>query len=120
MDICPNCRGGWFDGQELAEVLSCALDELDISGDAERTSCVCPKCFVPLARVDYPETDVEVDVCDQCGGIWLDSGEFKAINRQRAAFQDRMKFYEDHPQPENLKEAVVQFIDRMVVKYAGV
>lgn len=120
MDICPDCKGGWFDGQELAAVLSCALEELDVPSDAEHTSCVCPKCFVPLARLDYPETSVEVDVCDRCGGIWLDSGEFKAINRQRAEHQDRLKFEEEQPAPRTLKEAVVLFVERIAVRYGDV
>ena len=120
MDVCPDCRGGWFDGRELPAVLSCAVDDLSIPSDAERTSSVCPKCFVPLARIDYPDTSVEVDVCDQCSGIWLDRGEFKAINLQRAAFQDRLKFYESQPSPKSLKEAVIQFIDRIAVKYGEV
>lgn len=120
IDICPDCRGGWFDGQELAAVLSCALSELDVSANAERTSFVCPKCFIPLARIDYPETSVEVDVCDRCGGIWLDRGEFRAINRQRAEFQDRLKFHDEQPAPKNLKEAVILFVDRLVIRYADI
>ncbi len=120
MDICPDCKGGWFDGEELATVLSCALDDLDIPDDAEHTSCVCPKCFIPLARIDYPETSVEVDVCNDCGGIWLDRGEFKEINHQRAEFQDRLKFYDEFPRPRTLKQAVVRFIDRMVVRFADI
>lgn len=120
MDICPDCKGGWFDGNELAAVLSCALDDLDIPEGAEHTNYICPKCFVPLARIDYPETSVEVDVCADCGGIWLDSGEFEEINHQRAEFQDRLKFYDEFPRPKTLKQAVVRFIDRMVVRYADV
>ena len=83
MDVCPQCRGGWFDRSELDDVLSCAVDTLDLPDEPERTSCVCPRCFVPLAVVDYPETSVEVDVCEQCHGVWLDRGEFRAINVQR-------------------------------------
>jgi len=64
----------------------------EVPGDADRTSCVRPKCFVHLARIDCPKTTVEVIIYDRCGGIRLDSGEFKSINRQRAEFQDRLKF----------------------------
>ncbi len=34
---------------------------------------VCPKCNDVLNR--KPVHKVEVDTCDQCGGIWLDRGE---------------------------------------------
>ncbi len=120
MDVCPDCRGGWFDGEELAAVLACAVDDLEVSDEAERTNCVCPRCFIPLARTDYPETSVEVDVCDRCGGIWLDRGEFRAINVQRAEFQDRLKFHDEQPPPKTLKQAVILFVDRMVIRYADI
>ena len=85
--------------------------------NAVHTSRVCPKCFVLLAQIDYPETTVEVDACEKCAGIWLDRGEFRAINRERAEFQDRLKFYAQHPKPKSLREAAVQFVDRMLVKF---
>lgn len=37
----------------------------------------CPKCEVPLAQVYLRE--VPIEQCDQCEGIWLDSGEFELI-----------------------------------------
>jgi Zn-finger nucleic acid-binding protein len=37
----------------------------------------CPKCNGELqARTS---DDVEIDVCQRCGGIWLDSGELEKI-----------------------------------------
>ena len=119
MDVCPKCLGGWFDQSELDNVLSCAVDDLEMPDDPERTSCVCPKCFVPLARIDYPETTVEVDVCEKCGGLWLDRGEFREINIQRAEFQDRLKFHDQY-KPTTLRAAIVQFVDRILVKYVDI
>ena len=48
---------------------SCPVNDLAIPSDSERASRVCPKCFAPLTRIDYPDTSVEVGVCDQCSGI---------------------------------------------------
>jgi Zn-finger nucleic acid-binding protein len=39
--------------------------------------CVCPKCDVALFLVHL--RDIEVDYCEQCRGIWLDTGELEAL-----------------------------------------
>ncbi len=33
----------------------------------------CPRCFLPLKSARYSE--VEMDLCGECGGVWLDGGE---------------------------------------------
>lgn len=111
IDICPKCRGAWFDAKELAAVLSVAVDKLRAPADAEKTSCICPRCGIPLSAIHYPETKIEVDVCDDCSGIWLDRGEFKGLNLARAQYQDKSKFEEP---PQNLKEAATRFLNRVV------
>lgn len=43
----------------------------------------CPKCEVPLAQVYLRE--VPIEQCEQCSGLWLDSGEFELIaERERS------------------------------------
>lgn len=37
----------------------------------------CPRCQLPLRTVDYE--GVEVDMCDNCWGFWLDTGELEEI-----------------------------------------
>ncbi|MDB4614678.1 zf-TFIIB domain-containing protein, partial [bacterium] len=110
---CPTCRGGWFDSRELARVLSVAVEKLEPPADATKTSCVCPKCFVPLCRLPYPETKIEVDICEDCHGIWLDKGEFRDLNTQRAAHQDPDKFKEP---PKSFNEAAFRFVDKILTK----
>lgn len=44
---------------------------------------VCPKCDVPLFLARFRE--VEVDVCPQCRGLWLDAGELEELLRQTGA-----------------------------------
>ncbi|HEU5115194.1 MAG TPA: zf-TFIIB domain-containing protein, partial [Isosphaeraceae bacterium] len=46
----------------------------EFSGDLRMD---CPRCHLMLRRTDYE--GVEVDMCDNCWGIWLDSGEMGAI-----------------------------------------
>ncbi|MCA9983698.1 MAG: zf-TFIIB domain-containing protein [Anaerolineales bacterium] len=45
----------------------------------------CPKCETKLNPQQVG--DVELDVCANCGGIWLDLGELKALLRQSEQFQ---------------------------------
>ena len=116
IDVCPSCRGGWFDRRELATVLSVAVEGLSAPSDATKTSRICPNCGVPLSLINYPETSIEVDVCEECSGVWLDRGEFRGINKARAEHQDPLKFAEPTQEPENLKQAVVQFVDRILIR----
>ena len=118
IDVCPRCRGGWFDARELAAVLSVAVDKLRAPSDAPRTSRICPQCGVPLAQIHYPETEIQVDVCEDCAGVWLDRGEFRGINKARGKFQDKLKFADPTPEPKSLKQAVVLFIDRILIRIA--
>ena len=41
----------------------------------------CPTCQVPLRAIDYE--GIRIDSCNDCGGTWLDAGEFKQIIRAR-------------------------------------
>ena len=37
----------------------------------------CPRCKLMLRATDYE--GIEVDVCDNCWGMWLDTGELKRV-----------------------------------------
>ena len=55
----------------------------------------CPRCDMPL--VVSQRQSVEIDVCPQCRGVWLDRGEMdKIINRYDAydAEEERFNFEE--------------------------
>ena len=48
----------------------------------------CPRCNFPLRKVDYE--GVETDMCDQCWGFWLDSGELEQVlDRKKFVFTER-------------------------------
>lgn len=115
IDICPSCRGGWFDAQELATVLTVAVNQLKPAPDAPTTPYECPKCDISLHQIQYPETRIEVDVCNRCYGIWLDRGEFQRLNYERAKYQDKRKFPE--AAPANMKEAATRFFNRVIDRF---
>lgn len=88
LDIClDGCGGIFFDNREL--------DKLDQSGDgiaeilyainnkdfekvdtsAERK---CPICGIPMVKMGSM-TEVEIDSCNMCGGVFLDHGELEKL-----------------------------------------
>jgi Zn-finger nucleic acid-binding protein len=89
IDECRACQGIWFDADELRRVKDVTDPDLkwmdvDLWQHPDRfgasdTQTVCPKCAAPLATVGYEGTDVEIDLCPACRGIWLDSGELEKI-----------------------------------------
>lgn len=121
IDVCAECRGGWFDATELDRVLSTAVKDLDPPKNAQTSGRSCPNCNIHLLKFLYPETEIEVDVCSNCSGVWLDRGEFRGINEARARFQDKQKMSDKEidmlPKPKTFKDAVVSFIDKMMIKW---
>jgi membrane associated rhomboid family serine protease len=93
MDVCPSCNGIWFEKNELDKVV---LD----TGDTTRPDLAiveslslykgqaklqCPGCKVMLNRYELSsESELNIDVCTQCYGIWID----------RARLQQAKAFYE--------------------------
>lgn len=41
----------------------------------------CPRCNLPLKTQDYE--GVETEICEECWGFWLDTGEFENILDRR-------------------------------------
>ncbi len=86
---CPQCLGLWFEKDELREAKNSKdenLSWLDIdlwkqASQFRITSAnkFCPDCRMPLYEVNYGDSEIKVDVCNLCHGIWLDRGEFKKI-----------------------------------------
>lgn len=40
----------------------------------------CPKCEGKLVAV--PFENIEIDLCDNCGGAWLDAGELEHLTKE--------------------------------------
>ncbi|MFA7237843.1 MAG: zf-TFIIB domain-containing protein [Phycisphaeraceae bacterium] len=116
LDVCEHCGGVWFDRGELHDVLDAAEKKPRVPSDAEASKRSCPRCRKPMRVFDYPETFVKVDVCEDCGGIWLDKGKLKeltAVRRFRAAnpqTNDDTK-ETDQQGPGGIKGALIRFIN---------
>jgi len=89
VDRCQNCGGLWFDRDELKIVRdhrdkNLSWLEFDLWEDKRKLlvsgrSVDCPRDGKPLFKIKYGDTNVMVDVCLDCRGIWLDKDEFEKI-----------------------------------------
>ncbi|MFO7639615.1 MAG: zf-TFIIB domain-containing protein [bacterium] len=88
VDVCPACRGAWFDPGELEPVARAGELPAELQGAPgaatateqpwEGEPYACPRCGQGLSRYWYaaePGRTFLVDGCPQGHGIWLDSGE---------------------------------------------
>ena len=91
LDVCPNCRGTWFDAGELDQLDGSVWANVEhqafreVAPDHPRAAC--PRCEIPLEAVAPAEVEVTVDRCPACHGFWLDAGELDRM-RDLAARTD--------------------------------
>ena len=89
LHICPKDNGLWFDKGELQKAKD-AKDEYirwvdpDLWKDKGKfrisaSARLCPRDQVPLYETQYEPSEIKVDVCTVCEGVWLDKGEFDKI-----------------------------------------
>ena len=95
-ESCPQCHGMFLDHHELSTlrdrmdsdnwVKLRLIDKEDQSvhqDSASPSGRICPHCAnVEMAATSYGQTDVMVDYCPECRGIWLDGWEMQEILRQ--------------------------------------
>jgi Zn-finger nucleic acid-binding protein len=91
VDLCRDCKGIWFDRNELESLLKISVKTLKIPPQARKQPFDCPRCRRPLYAFSYPQTMVIVDMCAQCEGLWLDADEFKEIKLVHGSAQKRAK-----------------------------
>ena len=86
---CVNCGGIWFDKDELKIVRdhrdkNLSWLEFDLWNDKDKLtvsgkSINCPRDGKPLFKIKCGNTDVMVDICLECHGVWLDKDELDKI-----------------------------------------
>ncbi len=97
VDICSNCSGVWFDSGELQVFLRDLIKsqeispvptrlfkprEVEVIDQSATESRICPKCSFVMKTFNYAyDSNVFVDKCPECEGIWTDAGEVKQIAR---------------------------------------
>lgn len=135
VDRCSVCEGLWFNQDELRQAKDlqekyATWFDFDLWNDKKnfkptQSSRHCPVDEIPMFKVSYKGSTVEIDTCKKCFGFWLDKNEFKNIVefvKSRSAY-DLIHNYtkslieegkEIFTGPESLRSEVNDFL--MVVK----
>lgn len=89
LDRCAECGGLWFEQDGLRRVKDSADDmlrwyDIDLWNNQENFSVKsnekrCPKCDIPLFEILYGNSDIRIDACKTCEGVWLDTDELARI-----------------------------------------
>ncbi len=89
-DICPACRGIWVSGEQFRALAVKVATEGQVPSSVkltfERRTVLkaspdnpvrdCPTCQKPMREFNYAyDSNVFLDRCEQCKGIWLDANE---------------------------------------------
>ena len=95
VDVCTHCSGIWFDSGELQVFLRELVKsdkitpqktrlfqprDIETSDQSTQKIRMCPKCGLVMKTFNYAyDSNVFVDKCPECEGIWTDAGEAKEI-----------------------------------------
>lgn len=79
-EVCATCEGTWLDAGDLTRALGVSRKIRLEAGVAGPLRCVrCPE--QELVEIDYPGTEVPLDICPDCRGAWLDRGELPDLQK---------------------------------------
>ena len=76
LDLCPDCRGIWFDHGELDLLLGAPDAQPLVDAVTDETSRRCPLCRHKMNKVNIgPGRRVLIDSCPARCGLWFDKDE---------------------------------------------
>ncbi|QDV40283.1 hypothetical protein Enr13x_00890 [Stieleria neptunia] len=106
VDRCPTCRGIWLDAGELKTIqetierdysnqlrqINVVARAYELARQKSRPEIRCPKCQGALEPREYAYcSQILIDRCSGCGGVWLDEGELAALEQffEQAAAEEK-------------------------------
>lgn len=125
VDRCPSCRGIWLDSGELKTIqetiehdYSEQLNQINVVARAYEMArqkslpdIRCPKCQGELNPKEYAYcSQILIDRCADCGGVWLDAGELAALEQffeQAAAEEKEQLAAEQRAKEQNLQRGFI-------------
>lgn len=118
IDLCTHCGGLWFEGGELEASYANQQQQHqlkehigDYVGCSDKT---CPDCQQNLDAFKIIDNyDVEIDLCTQCHGVWIDKHEIEAVERTPQLRSAMLALNKTN----NVASYIFQFITQMPVEY---
>jgi Zn-finger nucleic acid-binding protein len=87
-DVCDKCGSLWLDAGDLDKMAYKTIGSIEYceeigTDEPEKTPKKCPRCDdFNLSKVKFLESDdIDVHLCRNCGGFWLDGGELNQIDK---------------------------------------
>lgn len=74
--------------QEALEKMRAQIAVAEEAKAAGTSSMNCPRCDGVLKTSTFE--GVEIDTCDKCGGVWLDSGELEQLTKHESGWLSRL------------------------------
>lgn len=78
---CEGCSGLWLSNASVVRHIGAVPRAAYIRNTGANTGLHCPDDRASLVALIHH--GVEIDICTQCGGVWLDRGELESILDQR-------------------------------------
>lgn len=101
LDRCLTCNGLFFDRGELEifvqligliNAIKLDEEELEINDESEQNrEMTCPKDQSPMEKREI--AGYVIDLCSQCGGIWLDEGELFLLKEAQRHIYENYDLY---------------------------
>ena len=100
VDVClDGCGGIFFDNRELekfdesyenADDILKQIKEKTFEKTNEDETRICPVCNTPMVKMGAGKGEVVIDVCNVCGGKFLDNGELQTIRESAVNGEDEV------------------------------
>lgn len=74
--------------QEAMEKLRAKMAIAEQAKAAGTSSMNCPRCDGSLKTNSFE--GVDIDTCEKCGGVWLDSGELEQLTKRESGWFSRL------------------------------
>ena len=74
--------------KEALEKMRAKMTVAEEAKAAGTSSMKCPRCDGTLKPENFE--GVEIDTCDKCGGVWLDSGELGQLTKRESGWFGRL------------------------------
>ncbi|MCM1004619.1 MAG: zf-TFIIB domain-containing protein [Candidatus Gastranaerophilales bacterium] len=114
IDIClDGCGGIYFDNRELEkfdeshekidEILN-AIEGRHFEPVEDKEVRLCPVCEVQMSKMGAANGEVQIDVCNHCGGKFLDNGELLKIREAEAKTNSKTEELLTVMYEENLRD----------------
>ena len=82
VDSCPKCRGTWLGAGELLQLSrnkeTARQGTVAVAWEPVASDRACPQCKIPMHEGEFLDSNVFLDCCGNCDGLWFDAKELDA------------------------------------------